>query len=397
MVAVAALGTDCKNSVPQEETGRKKRYRLQDAASRLLPNHRVCNCLRSVAPVRNADGIEMYTPDTVSVDYNPHTNKASYRGLQTCKSVWVCPVCSGRISEQRRQELQHAIHANNHNVLLITYTLRHAKGDRLADLLDILVAAQRKLKSGRFWQDFKKTYHWRGDVKSLEVTHGDNGWHPHQHALMFVSKILTAEQIENLQAELREKWQHILWALGGDAEYDIGVDVKVGSKHVSEYLAKFGRMPETDLDAGKGWDKAAEITKSNHKIAKSKDGRTPWALLNDYSMTGDEEAARLFREYAAAMKGRNQLTWSRGLKDLFDIENLPDEEVEMEDKEAQPFIEVPKLAWAGIVTAQKRWQLLQLIEDTEGDKIEVMKFIEFHQERMLSLDRRRRRRALQRV
>lgn len=396
-MSVGCLGTDWKNSVPPEETGRKKRYRLQDAASQLLPNHRVCNCLRSIAPVRNADGIEMYTPDTVGVDYNPHTNRASFRGLQTCKSVWVCPVCSGRISEQRRQELEYAIAENNHNVLLVTYTLRHHKSDPLRDLLDILGKAQRRLKSGRFWQEFKKKYDWLGDVKGLETTYGDNGWHPHNHVLMFVTRTLTEDEINSLTAELREKWQHILWSIGGDAEYEIGVDVKTGSKYVAEYLSKFGRMPETDLDAGKGWDKAAEVTKSNHKIAKSKEGLTPWGLLDEYSKTGNEAAARLFREYAEAMKGRNQLSWSRGLKAHFGIDDIPDEAIEMEDQEAQPFIEVPKLAWAGICIAHARPKLLQLIEDTEGDKKTALEFVERFHQRMVKHKRKYRKKALEHV
>lgn len=41
-------------------------------------------------------------------------------------------------------------------------------------------------------------------------------------------------------------------------------------------------------------------------------------------MNGDQIASKLFQEYAEATHGQRQLVWSRGLKDLFNIEQVDD-------------------------------------------------------------------------
>ena len=64
---------------------------------------------------------------------------ASYGGLQTCGSVWTCPVCAAKIAERRRVELLDAMElhkAQGGAVFLLTLTTPHQRGDVLAELLD---------------------------------------------------------------------------------------------------------------------------------------------------------------------------------------------------------------------------------------------------------------------
>lgn len=74
---------------------RIERFALQSAARRILPKSRTAKCLR----LRRFDKAE------IEVWRAKQHGTAHYGGLQTCASVWACPVCSAKISERRRAEL----------------------------------------------------------------------------------------------------------------------------------------------------------------------------------------------------------------------------------------------------------------------------------------------------
>ena len=45
----------------------------------------------------------------VELNLLKEANRAFYKGLQTCGSVWTCPICANKIQEIRRQEIAHAM------------------------------------------------------------------------------------------------------------------------------------------------------------------------------------------------------------------------------------------------------------------------------------------------
>ena len=69
---------------------RAERFALKAHVAELLPNSRTAKCLwRRCAP-------------KVDVMRDKSHGKAFFRGLQTCSSVWACPVCAAKIAERRR-------------------------------------------------------------------------------------------------------------------------------------------------------------------------------------------------------------------------------------------------------------------------------------------------------
>lgn len=77
------------------DPARARRYYLQNLAADLLPDERVSECLRAVAP--SADQVDLF--------HNPARSSARYANLIVCSRVWTCPVCAARITEERRREL----------------------------------------------------------------------------------------------------------------------------------------------------------------------------------------------------------------------------------------------------------------------------------------------------
>lgn len=344
------LGTIAKSvSAPHAKNGVILRLYLQSLARELMPHERVSDCLRAIIP----------TCQTVDVIYDPKNQQAHYKNLITCGSVWMCPACASRITEQRAQELQQAVQKWQENgfVALLTYTLRHDAKDELGAVLTGIREAHRRFMGGRSWAQFVERFGWAGSVTALEVTHGSAGWHPHLHELVFFDPMHTATWTV-FRNTAKERWIKALAAFNHDATWKHGLDLKTADSQIAEYVTKFGHLPVT-----KTWTLEREIAKSASKRSRSKDGRSPFQLLMDYG-DGDTSAGKLFQEYARTFKGRRQLVWSRGLHEQL----LPDQE--MSDEQL-----VEQLPDEYILLAQipsRGWKIiLALPDEVRGRILEI--------------------------
>ena len=88
-----------------------------------------------------------------------------------------------------------------------------------------------------------------------------------------------------------------------------GVDVRNGT-YAAKYVSK--------------WGLEEEVTKGHLK--KGLNGSlTPFDLLRGCSTNNHYKA--LFKEFADVFKGKQQLVWSKGLKELLGIKQVTDEEL----------------------------------------------------------------------
>lgn len=312
------LGTNAKYVVSNPETGeiegfdpmalRAMRFALQSAARYILPKSRTAKCLR----LRRGGA-------DVQVWRSREHGTASYSGLQTCGSVWACPVCASKIAERRRAELMGAMAAHKAgggSMLMLTLTTPHQRGDVLADLL-----AKQSKALQRFWGD--KTVRGLlaglgvlGQVRALEVTHGrkspqNNGWHPHYHVLLFAGS--GVDLTKDWAVRLYLRWAAICEKAGlGVPSFAHGLKLDDGSK-AAAYASK--------------WGLEDEMTKGHTKKGKT-GGETPFDFLRAFlADSGDLQAAALFREFAETFKGKRQLHWSHGLKARFAVEDVTDDQL----------------------------------------------------------------------
>jgi len=357
----APLGNSTEFASPKHGKGQAentwtktvKKFWLQSLAKELLPrDSRIGVCMHCLSPVASA------------VDVMKHTesNRAYYSGLMVCGMIWVCAVCAARITEERRQELTNAIGRMGFTPYLITYTLRHNRRSRLKEMTDNMQKAFRFMKSGKAWQYLTDDYGWVGSVKSLEVTYGDNGWHPHQHELVFLDDPLCKSAQNGLLASLRLKWDGSLSRMGLSASWAHGVDLRATNQDVSDYVAKFGHQPIVT-----GWGLEHELTKQPVKRGKN-GGRTPTQLLADYGV-GDIKAARLWQEYATAFKGKQQLVWSKGLRGILGMGvELPDVEIAGTVPPGSEILaRLSSVEWRAILKADLRGELLDVAREMEAD------------------------------
>jgi len=274
-----------------------------------------------------------------------------YKGLATCGSVWACPICAAKIQERRRQEVEQAIawaEAEKRAGLVVSYTFPHRVDQPLRDLLELQREALERMRSSRAYKELMKRCKLAGRIRSLEVTHGHNGWHPHTHELLFLDPEVPAAWLREVLADL---WLKSCRKVGlfRDDRYNeadflrYSVDVRAGDEGTADYLAK--------MDDQTKWGLSHEVTKSSSKQGR-RAGSHPFKLATNPATHG------LFLEYVQAMKGSRQLIWSRGLKAAVGVAEKSDEEIAQEEAaKAADQIPVSDRAWRVVLANDARWEL----------------------------------------
>ncbi len=266
---------------------------------------------------------------SVSLRVETGTGRPFFSGCVRCNSVWECPVCAPRIMSGRAEELSRLNVAHGAQegaqMYLATFTLPHDEGDALAPLRKHVTRAWSCITRGAPWKRWKKRLGIVGTVRSLEVTHGAHGWHPHLHVAIY-SRAFSREELGELRCYLMRQWRrYIIQPTKEGRRYrppSVSHGVTLQPLRSAEYLAKMGL--------------ASELTMATTKEGRSSN-RTPWQILRDlteskYPDTSEGEIRalddrQLWGEYSRAMSGARQLTWSEGLRKLYSIAEVPDEQL----------------------------------------------------------------------
>lgn len=238
---------------------------------------------------------------------------AFFRGVCLCGSVWTCPVCSAKISEARRVELDQATQAwrgRGGHLGLLTLTFPHCSHDELSTSLPRFTKALQRFSMSRaFRRSWAPRAGLQHRVRATEFTFGENGWHPHVHVLLFLDRPL----VSGISEDLVKAWQRACIMSGlREPSAAHGVDLRDGS-YASNYVGK--------------WGLSHELTKANQKHGRE-GSRTPWDILRGVIETGQVSSALPFVHYALATKGTRQLCWSKGARaDLGLAVELSDDEL----------------------------------------------------------------------
>jgi hypothetical protein len=337
--------------------------------------YRVAMCQRGK---QGEAGIEMYgSEDGI---------RGEYRNLQTCGSVWHCPICAPKIAQRRCEEMDLALtrHVSNPAregaVFFLTFTMQHDRDTAGAGFLEAQLATLRdalKAKGNEAWRAVLSRCGSIGSIRALEVTYGElNGWHSHAHELRFAERGAMVMDREHKPVRwlspmyrLRTLWARELVKRGAAglratdaplerraklrALLDRCLTIQDGS-YASSYVAEFGRSPENS------WSLSAELALSHLKTARRAGHCDPWGLLADF-VQGDKRSGELFQEYGRAFHRVPQLYWSRGLKAHFGIEEMHDTALAAAaDKKCTRYIgRVSDEDWSLVLRYNARFELLR--------------------------------------
>lgn len=280
------------------------RFRLQDVAQRViekifpdLKRKNYCKCHNSVRG------------SIVDLKRNPETQRAYYHGICTCGTPMLCPVCSPRIMGYRAAEIRQAVYSwlteNPLNTCyMITLTLRHSLRDSLFCLLDLFCAARKYFWGHWTVKKLLKQSDLIGRITATEINFSaKNGWHPHQHILLFCKKSCFDKDT------LRNIWLAALHSVGLSGVGGIAFDL-IEARSAESYLTKI----------------SSEMVLGSLKDGRSKGSYAPFQLLAEIA-DGSSWAIDRFAELFQASRNIHPLVWSKGLKARFGIAGVSDQEI----------------------------------------------------------------------
>lgn len=257
---------------------------------------------------------------------------AHYSGTERCGSISACPVCAPVIRNERAREISHAVTAHQKTggaLVFVTLTIRHQKKHQLAHTLDTVISGWQKLLRGRAWQQFTQRHEIDGFVRSVEITRGPNGWHPHIHSIFFLEKAPSLEELAEFEETIFDRWKKLVTKDDDDFMPDQkhGIDCQLVDGDGAVLASYLSKLQEEKTVS---WGVAAELTRGDLKQARES-SMVPFELI-------DAGRRDLWIEYVQATKGRRIITWSKGLKARYEVEEREDEQI-LDDAEKSP------LAW----------------------------------------------------
>ena len=229
----------------------------------------------------------------------------SFGHIHRCGSPWACPSCAHVISMERASEVAHAVAwwraqdaTAEADVVLLTLTVRHTFMDDLRTLRQGVSQAWRVVEQSRMWRAMREVCGVSHHIRCQEVTHGENGWHPHLHILLFCTR---PELALTWAQQLSDCWRY-------QVQKQLGEQCLPSKRRACDmracddetYISRMG------LEVGAPGAKHAQ------------DGHmTAMQLAAELANASGQRKAylgALWGEYVVAMRGAHQLQWSRGLR-----------------------------------------------------------------------------------
>lgn len=178
-------------------------------------------------------------------------------------------------------------------------------------------------------------------VRTVEVTYGAHGWHPHIHALLFTSKPWTPRQRALRGGALFRRWARFVERSTGRVCSRDAFKIVGGALGAGRYITK--------VQESEAWRLGMEFTRGDLKTGRVK-SLTPFEFI---APAADGEAWALARwwEWESVTRGRRCMSWSRGARALLGlvVDEATDEDLAAAEVGGDVALEVPGHVWARVV------------------------------------------------
>lgn len=351
-----AVSRATPNPLAVRET-RSKRFRLLDGLQHGVTSlDRLTHCRRDRA----------YDSEWVGIIQRD--GFAAFSGLQTCRSAWACPLCSATIRHERGLALAAVTvdwAGSGGGLLFPTLTLAHVKSDALAETLRHLIDAWAYVRSHRSYKEMRARLGIAHVVRTVEVTYGYNGWHPHLHALLFTTAPLTVEQVHEVRTCIWRLWnayaeRHRLRALNETR----AVFMRVAGLDNERRLEALGKYLSKVQD---GYGIASEMVRADLKRGR-RSSRSHFALA-EAAVAGSSRDRHLWHEYEAATHRRHVLEWSSGAKQALGYDERPDEDLVEDAADSQLVYDLTPYEWSLVLRYRRRGYLLNQADGGGRDAV----------------------------
>lgn len=370
----------------------------------------------------NASGVQL----RVSAD-SSGARHGGFAGLQTCGSVWACPVCSATILAERQREIALAVQTwldRGGAVGFATFTVKHSAKHSAVEVWDAVQAGHHAITSGRAHTAEKAalgvevsretittcpaktcgtdTAHGRRHAKFckigtdkvkhvlpwlrlVEVTTGDAGWHVHQHMLVFLPPGTDLDSAEDLYDDWHGRWVDGAASVGLHGSLKVNrIELIDSAKALADYFTKNtyggpGVVTEKALKASKaaaGTSLGFELARGDLKQARF-GNRNAMELLRDVVADPRRTDLALWIEFEQASVGRRQMTWAHGARLLLALteEERTDEEIADEETGTadDAVAVIPTSVYrAQVARRRRRAALLEAVERSTSEALALL-------------------------
>lgn len=355
---------------------RKRLWALHRTMWKVTDFDRLRGCHRWIAEGAGGASLRWHEP-----------GRASWGNLQTSASVWASPLSAASISKTRAQEVTTALETwfdqdKQHGVEFLTLTLAHNRDQELGEVWDTLSYAWRGVVATAAWRGGKrcvgdkKTFgvaHW---LKSVEVTHGKNGWHCHLHVLLFLDRELSGEERDELETNVYDRWSRAAERKGfktPSRKHGVKLEKALRDKSAKDLGAYMAKGALASVAETLAWEMTAGQTA---KEGRGTENRTPFQILDDIRKSGDTSLknadVQLWRIWERGSLGRRQQAWSKGAKEALGVNAVSDEEAEAQAEELSSAVEVAQVRFDEWNRARDNGQKLRDDLDKRGDIVEYV-------------------------
>lgn len=237
-------------------------------------------------------------------------------GIHSCRSAWLCPVCWRTRRTQERGEIEYACEmwtGGGGGIVSTAITVPHHLGEPLVDVWSRVDAWSLALRSGQARVAMRRDFGVERIIRAVEMTYGANGWHPHEHWLLFANEPMDEATRAGLWRWIRERHKRHkphrrtptkpeLWPTPYRPQ-DVRTVDPANHGAVANHITK-GASATTE----ERYYKAVE--NGQDELARY---LAPF-LFGEQAALGDPQALSLWREYEEATFGRQWIRWSNGFR-----------------------------------------------------------------------------------
>lgn len=167
-------------------------------------------------------------------------------------------------------------------------------------------------------------------VRVVEVTLGASGWHVHQHMVVFLPGDFTDSDRDAVYDTWWGRWAEGAAAVGFDGAQKVNRAIWIDNVDaVAKYTTKNTYTPADHITP-----EAAGFEVARGDLKSGRFGnRSAMELLRDLVGSRSPADLALWHEFEQASRGRRQMTWAHGARELLipDVEDLTDEEIAAQD------------------------------------------------------------------
>lgn len=325
------------------------------------------------------------------------SGSSGFLGLATCGSVWECPECQGKVIGRRRDELRQLMKLHRDrggDAYMLTLTGPHDVGDELVPLRKKVSNCWRYVQGGKQWQRWRSRLGIVGTIRSLEVNHGPNGWHPHLHILILTER--GDVDFSELEDWIYRRWVKAFTSIDRETgrsyrapTREHGITLVRSRKDT--YIQKLGLVDEL---ARGSWKKPRGFLELGYRtplqvLRDVADRRRDLAIDKQRPFLREDQRTEargklrqdvlIWTEYADGMRGARQLTWSRGLRERYELgpEQTELELLELEESKLNQVVyTIPAADWEKYVAHDVELQSDILDAAAEGNEARVTELVD---------------------